>query len=1054
MDVDVPALWHATLRTPSTVKAAVVCTIGKEQLLVTLKGSWIEMLKPDAEQGRMELRSRQNLFANARDVASIRLPSEKSDRLALSTDSGCFVLLKYEREKKSWIQEVCEPYGRSGIRRSIPGEYIASDPRGRACMVAAFEKSKLVYVVNRDGSRATVNSPLVVDCPDTFVYCVTAIDVGYSNPQFCCLEQQQGGPKTLALYELDLGLNHTTRRKVIPVNDTSCVLAPLPGGREGPSGVLVGSLGQVEYFGLEGEHQAAILPNQAYVVTATVHKMKSGFFVLVQTSDGSLFKVTYQDLLRVHYFDHIPPATSLSIFKSGFLYVASETGDHSLYQFLGLEGTEEYVQGKPMGNVSLVEQFSSLAPLMGSYAIRRDSGLVALGSGVRKLEVGLVPNILVDAPLPPNPLRIFSVRTKSESTFDEFILLSFAENTLVLAVSPDGNVQETSDHNFVTTIPTLNVHQVGENSVVQVHSRGIRQIFSEKSIDWSPGSETVITAAVNSSQVLIGTSGSKAVYFETDEDGVLVEYQKPAKFGGPNLECVAISPVPKGRVKSQFAAIGFSNSTLRVISLESPPLSSLGVQVLPSTPTSLAIESGQLHVGLDSGGYVACKLNDNSGVIEETSTRIAGSAPVKVARFLRADDERPGILILSNRTWLAKSFGDLAAVKSDPVCWVAPFSSSQCPRGALAIVNGLLRVFTLKTNEDPLRITSQPTPDLITRVIRPQNRNTELYVGMNGIFSEGRTLLTAHVTAACTVRFESASKEFLAVAVDKEVRIYSYGASELHFVHSTPLDYSCRALAPYRGFLLAGVGNRLVEYDLGRKRLLRQVAVVLNGSITVIRVSRDINVWLCAGRHIVLLVDLVVIADDPISRATTFLETLDASTVVCGDKFGSICILRLPQEAEHLITDSHGVRIVDVQKSRLNGSAFKIELVAQFYVDDAITALYRTTLVPGGSEAIIYTGMQGTVGALVPFESFADYKFASKLEYHLREDFGLSLVGRDHLSFRGYYAPSRNVIDVDFCKEFSTLNHDDRSDIAEKIGSTSFEIDQRLSELWSRSLWT
>lgn len=43
----------------------------------------------------------------------------------------------------------------------MPGEFMAVDPKGRACMVAAVEKSKFVYVLNRDNeARLTISSPL------------------------------------------------------------------------------------------------------------------------------------------------------------------------------------------------------------------------------------------------------------------------------------------------------------------------------------------------------------------------------------------------------------------------------------------------------------------------------------------------------------------------------------------------------------------------------------------------------------------------------------------------------------------------------------------------------------------------------------------------------------------------------------------------------------------------------------------------------------------------------------------------------------------------------
>ena len=54
--------------------------------------------------------------------------------------------------------------------------------------------------------------------------------------------------KQLTYYELDLGLNHVTRRWTSAVSRKACVLAAVPGGSDGPSGVLVGSEDEISYW--------------------------------------------------------------------------------------------------------------------------------------------------------------------------------------------------------------------------------------------------------------------------------------------------------------------------------------------------------------------------------------------------------------------------------------------------------------------------------------------------------------------------------------------------------------------------------------------------------------------------------------------------------------------------------------------------------------------------------------------------------------------------------------------------------------------------------------
>ena len=60
----------------------------------------------------------------------------------------------------------------------------------------------------------------------------------------------------------------------------------------------------------------------------------------LQSEYGDLYKITlaYEGdavtELKIKYFDTIPPCTSICVLKTGFLFAASEFGNHALYQFL------------------------------------------------------------------------------------------------------------------------------------------------------------------------------------------------------------------------------------------------------------------------------------------------------------------------------------------------------------------------------------------------------------------------------------------------------------------------------------------------------------------------------------------------------------------------------------------------------------------------------------------------------------------------------------------------------------------------------------------------
>lgn len=46
-----------------------------------------------------------------------------------------------------------ETFGKSGCRRIVPGQMLAADPKGRACMIAAVEKQKVPLPCRLSGKR-------------------------------------------------------------------------------------------------------------------------------------------------------------------------------------------------------------------------------------------------------------------------------------------------------------------------------------------------------------------------------------------------------------------------------------------------------------------------------------------------------------------------------------------------------------------------------------------------------------------------------------------------------------------------------------------------------------------------------------------------------------------------------------------------------------------------------------------------------------------------------------------------------------------------------------
>lgn len=63
----------------------------------------------------------------------------------------------------------------------------------------------------------------------------------------------------------------------------------------------------------------------------------------------------------------------------------------------------------------------------------------------------------------------------------------------------------------------------------------------------------------------------------------------------------------------------------------------------------------------------------------------------------------------------------------------------------------------------------------------------------------------------------------------------------------------------------------------------------------------------------------------------------------------------------------------------------------------------------------------------------------------------ISLVGRDHLSFRSYYAPVKAVIDGDLCEAFASLPYARQQSIASDLDKTVGDVMKKLEGLRTSS---
>lgn len=199
---------------------------------------------------------------------------------------------------------------------------------------------------------------------------------------------------------------------------------------------------------------------------------------------------------------------------------------------------------------------------------------------------------------------------------------------------------------------------------------------------------------------------------------------------------------------------------------------------------------------------------------------------------------------------------------------------------------------------------------------------------------------------------------------------------------------------------------------------------------------------------------LIVFADDTSPRWTTSMVMVDYETVAAGDKFGNVFVNRLPKNVgDDADDDPTGAGLLQ-EKEYLMGAPHKTELLAHYHVGDVVTSMAKVSLVAGGRDVLVYTGLMGTVGVLVPFVSGEDVDFFTTLEMHMRTE-APSLIGpccpssdtcadivagRDHLAYRGAYAPVKGVVDGDLCNQFALLEMGKQGSIAQELDRTTAEV--------------
>ena len=805
MNTNSLSLLSLSLQRSSSINGAIYGCFSapKKHEFVVAKGNVIELLRPD-ETGKVISICTSYVFSTVRSLLQLRLFGSNKDYLMIGSDSGKISIVEFDININDWKVLHCETFGKTGCRRIVPGQYLAADPLGRAIMIAGIEKQKFVYVMNRDSAnRLTISSPLEAHKSETILYSVVGVDVGLENPVFAMIELEyteadqdptgeaaSEAEKRLTYYELDTGLNHVVRKWSEPISRTANLLLTVPGGDEGPSGVLICGENWISY-----KHQGHVevrtplprradMPNERglLITTGTVHKQKGLFFFMIQSELGDIYKVTLDispsepkvvKNVIVTVFDSVQVATNLCITKTGLLFVASEFGNHALFQFHGLGDDPNAVRAEAvfnedlgddsisashvaprftpspkLQNLALLDDIQSLAPitdmLIDDFSGEGSSQIYTLcgrgnRSSLRCLRHGVSVTEIAVSELPGRPNAVWTIKGSNEDNHDKYIVVSFSNATMVLSIGE--TVEEVTDTGFLSTVPTLETALLADNAMIQVHINGIRHIRPDKrTSEWkTPGKRYIEKAAINARQVVISLAGGEIIYFEVDAAGQLMEMGTLDM--GKDVVSLDIGVVPEGRARSQFLAVGCADCSVQIFSLDPADiLNQRSAMSVPARPDSLclvhmakergggsaggaadSIQNLYIYVGLQNGILVRVAADPVTGSLsEDARKRFLGPKSIKLFRVIIQG--QLGVLALCTRPWVMYNFQGRyfqAPLSYEALEYGANFTSEVCPEGIVAVSADTLRIIAVENLGTMFNQVSYPlryTPRKMCRV--------------------------------------------------------------------------------------------------------------------------------------------------------------------------------------------------------------------------------------------------------------------------------------------------------------------------------------------------
>ncbi|XP_065020291.1 DNA damage-binding protein 1-like [Musa acuminata AAA Group] len=435
--------------------------------------------------------------------------------------------------------------------------------------------------------------------------------------------------------------------------------------------------------------------------------------------------------LKIEHLGETSVASTISYLDNAVVYIGSSYGDSQLIKLnLQPDAKGSYVE--------VLEKYVNLGPIVDFCVVdleRQGQGQVVTCSGAYKDgSLRIVRNgigINEQASVELQGIKgLWSLRSSTNDPYDTFLVVSFINETRVLAMNMDDELEESEIEGFCAEAQTLFCQNAIHDQLVQVTANSVRLVSSttrELLHEWNaPSGYSVNVATANASQVLLATGSGHLVYLEIG-NGKLAEVKHVQL--DYEISCLDINPSGENPNYSTLAAVGmWTDISVRIFSLPSLELlakENLGGEIIPRSVLLCTFEGvSYLLCTLGDGHLLNFLLNLSTGELSNRKKVSLGTQPIMLRTFSSKDtthvfaaSDRPTVIYSSNKKLLYSN------VNLKEVSHMCPFNSAAFPDSLAIAKEGELSIGTIDDIQK-LHIRTIPLGEHARRICHQEQSRT------------------------------------------------------------------------------------------------------------------------------------------------------------------------------------------------------------------------------------------------------------------------------------------------------------------------------------------